>query len=174
MKHLSLVAVMLLLIAANLHAHAQGTRLTDAQMAGVFIVANQVEMAVGQLALRRTQSLSIQNYARRMIAEHDGMNRQMAAMLDRLGERAQSSAMSESMARQLRDDLAALDDVQSRDFDLAYLEHEIGWHQRSIAAFDGFIRTTTSADVKALLAASRPACILHLDQARRLEWALGR
>ncbi|MFM0050604.1 DUF4142 domain-containing protein [Caballeronia grimmiae] len=174
MKYLSRIAVMLVLIASSLRADAQNMRLTDAQRVGVFIVVNQAEVAAGELALRRTQSRSVQNYARRVIAEHDSMNRQVAAMLQQLGEQARPSVMSESLSRQIRDDLAVLDDVQGRDFDLAYLEHDIAWHQRSIAAVDDFVRTTTSADVKALMAASRPACILHLDQAQRLEWALRR
>lgn len=174
MKVASQLVALLLLIACSVRAHGEDTRLTDAQIVGVVIVANQADVAAGELALRRSQSRSVQSYARRLIAEHDDVNRQVAAMLDRLNEQARPSAMSEALARQSRDDLSSLDDVQSRDFDLAYLQHEIAWHQQWIATIERFIRTTTSADVKALLAASRPACLFHLDQAQRLEWALGR
>ncbi|WP_244816449.1 DUF4142 domain-containing protein [Caballeronia sp. Lep1P3] len=174
MKLASHAVALALLVAKSLCAHAQDGPLTGAQVVGVVIVANRSDVAVGELALRRTQSRSVQNFARRLVAEHGDAERRAAAMLAQFGAQARASAMSDALANQARGDLDTLDELGSRDFDLAYVRREIVWHERWIAATDDIIRSTTNPHVKALLAAARPTCILHLNQARTLEWALSR
>lgn len=155
------------------HAYGQDERLSDAQMAGVVFVANQAEIATGALALRRTQSRSVQALATRIVAEHAQVNQEINALTQRLAANLQRSAISDALTKQSDDDLARLNEVTTRGFDQAYLDREVTYLQQLVNAVDSFIRTTTSADLKMLLVRFRPVFILHLDQAQRLELAIG-
>ncbi|WP_250528092.1 DUF4142 domain-containing protein [Caballeronia sp. GAWG2-1] len=168
------VASTLLLLLASLHAFAQSSRPSDAQMLGILLVANQAEIATGQLALRRTQSRSVQSFASRMVSEHGQVYQEGLALLQRLGAEAQPSGVSDDLTRQTRDDLQTLDNADARDFDLTYLNREVFFLQQLVKSVDGFIRSTASADLKTLLVRSRPSFILQLDQAHRLQLALDR
>lgn len=53
------------------------------------------------------------------------------------------------------------------------LDREVDSLGRLVNATDTFIRTTTSADLKMLMVRARPSFIFHLDQARRLKYAIG-
>jgi putative membrane protein len=167
-------AVALLLMAASLGAFAQDERVSDAQIVGVLIVANQAEIAAGQLALRRTQSRSVQAFANRIISEHRQINQEADDMLRRLGASAQRSGMSNAIERQSRDDLAMLRDTDAYSFDADYLNREVNFLAQLVQSVDGFIRSTTSPDVKVLLVRARPAITFHLDQARQIQFALNR
>jgi putative membrane protein len=167
-------ALLLLLLASTLCAYGDEARLTDAQIAGIVIVANQAEIAAGETALRRTQSRSVQSFANRMVDEHAQVNREMATLMQRLAATPQRSAVSDALTVQSRDDLERLDAVDARDFDTTYLDREVVFLQQLLKSVDTFIRTTTSADLRTLLVRSRPSFIFHLDQAHRLQLALER
>lgn len=164
----------LFLLAASIIAHAQTARVSDAEMIGIFLVANQAEVAAGQTALRRTQSRSVQGFATRMVSEHAQANQEALALLQRVGGEARRSAISDTLAQQSRDDLTMLDSVDGYDFDRVYLDHETAFLRQLIASVDGFIRTTANDEVRTLFVRSRPSFILQLDQAHRLQIALQR
>jgi putative membrane protein len=161
-------------VSISMNAFAQDDRLSDAQMVGVLIVANQAQIAAGQLALRRTQSPSMRNLANRMVSENAQVNQEANAMLQRLGANAQRSGTSDAIARQSRNDLADLNDAADWDFDLAFLNDEVSFLGRLVKAIDAYIRATTSPDVKVLLVRARPVFTFHLDQARQMQYALNR
>lgn len=173
MKRRCAVAALLLLLGWAGHAPAQSGRLNDEQMLGVVFVANQAEIAAGNLALGKTRSASLQAFARRLISEHAQVNQEIAALTQSFDTQPQRSATSDAMTKQSADDLARLDDASIYDFDEAYLDRETVWLQRLVNTVDDYIRSTGSVDVRTLLIRSRPSFILHLDQARRLQITIG-
>jgi putative membrane protein len=165
--------VLLFLLVGTSHAFAQAERLSDAQIAGVVFVSNQGEIAAGESALRRTRSRSVQAFASRIVAEHGQVNQEIVALTQRLAASLQRSATSDALTQESNDDLVRLNAVDARGFDAAYLDREVDSLGRLVNATDAFIRTTTSADLKILLVRARPSFIFHLDQARRLKYAIG-
>jgi putative membrane protein len=173
MKAKRTAAVVLFVLAFISHAYGQGERLTDAQIAGVVFVANQAEIAAGESALRRTQSRSVQALAKRIVVEHGQVNQEIIALTHRLAAYLQRSATSDALTKQSVDDLARLNEVETRGFDEAYLDREVVYLQQLVQTVDTFIRSATSAELKMLLVQFRPSFILHLDQAQRLKLAIG-
>ncbi|SAK85843.1 hypothetical protein AWB75_05750 [Caballeronia catudaia] len=171
MKNACIVAVLLFLALTRL-AQAQ-ERLSDEQMLGVVFVANQAEMAAGNLALRKTRSYSLQVFARRIVSEHAQVNQEIATLTQRVGTQPQRSATSDALTKQSAADLADLDDASTYDFDEAYLDREVLFLQKLVITVDGYIRTARNADVRTLLIRSRPSFIFHLDQAHRLQLTIG-
>src|SRR5260221_2887762 len=88
---------LLLLLASTICAFGQEARLTDAQIVGIILVANQAEIAAGQTALRRTQSRSVQNFASRMVDEHGQVNQETAGLMQRLAATPQRTGISEAL-----------------------------------------------------------------------------
>ncbi|SAL05384.1 hypothetical protein AWB78_07465 [Caballeronia calidae] len=172
MKRIGIAAALVLLLMWTARAQADEP-LTDGQMLGVVFVANQAEIAAGNLALRRTRSYSLKVFANRLISEHGQVNQEIAALTQRTGAQPQRSPTSDALAKQSMDDLAALEDAGSYDFDEAYLDREVVFLQKLVNSVDGYIRSARSADVRTLLIRSRPSFIFHLDQAHRLQLTIG-
>jgi putative membrane protein len=173
MKAKRTAAVLLFVLGWISHAYGQGERLTDAQIAGVVFVANQAEIAAGESALRRTRSRSVQALATRIVTEHAQVNQEIIALTQRLAANLQRSATSDALTKQSVDDLARLNEVETRGFDEAYLDREVVCLQQLVRTVDTFIRSATSVELKMLLVRFRPSFIFHLDQAQRLKLAIG-
>jgi putative membrane protein len=165
---------LLLLLVSAICAFGEEARLTDAQIVGIILVANQAEIAAGQTALRRTQSRSVQSFASRIVDEHRQVNEEAAGLMQRLAATPQRSGISDALTRQSYDDLARLNEVGIYDFDQTYLDREVIVLHQLVKTVDTFIRTTTSMELKTLLVQSRPSFIFHLDQAQRLQLTLER
>jgi putative membrane protein len=163
---------LLLFLASTICAFGQGASLTDAQIVGIILVANQAEIAAGQTALRRTQSRSVQFFASRMVDEHGQVNQEIAELMQRLAATPQRSGVSDALMQQSYDDLARLNAVEAHEFDQAYLDREVIFLQELVSSVNTFIRSTTNAELKTLLVRFRPSFIIHLDQAHRLQLAL--
>lgn len=165
---------LLLLLVSAICAFGEEARLTDAQIVGIILVANQAEIAAGQTALRRTQSRSVQSFASRIVDEHRQVNEEAAGLMQRLAATPQRSGISDALTRQSYDDVARLNAVEAREFDQKYLDREVIFLHRLVKSVDAFIRSTTNTELKTLLVRSRPSFIFHLDQAHRLQLALER
>jgi putative membrane protein len=163
---------LLLFLASTVCAFGEEAGLTDAQIVGIIVVANQAEIAAGQTALRRTQSRSVQFFASRMVDEHDRVNQEIAGLMQRLAATPQRSGVSDALTRRSYDDLARLNAVEAHEFDQAYLDREVIFLHELVESVNTFIRSTTNAELKTLLARFRPSFIIDLDQAHRLQLAL--
>jgi putative membrane protein len=168
------VTWLLLFASAMSAAFGQDARLSDAQIVGILLVANDAEIAAGQIALRKSQSKSVQAFAARMVDEHRQVNQEAAAMLQRIGASAARSDLSDSITRQTRRDLTMLNDADEYNFDDAYLDREVEFLGQLVRSVDGYIRTAVSPDLKVLLVRARPAYTFHLDQAHRLQLVMER
>src|SRR6478735_6058311 len=84
---------LLLLLVSAICAFGEEARLTDAQIVGIILVANQAEIAAGQTALRRTQSRSVQSFASRIVDEHRQVNEEAAGLMQRLAATPQRSGI---------------------------------------------------------------------------------
>jgi putative membrane protein len=173
MKIAHKAAAMLLLVAWMACAQAQDRPLSDEQMLGVVFVADQAEIAAGNVALRKTQSYSLQVYAKRIVSEHAQVNQEITTLTQAFGTQPQRSATSDALSRQSADDIADLDETSTYDFDEAYLDREVAFLQKLVHTVDGYIRTARTSEVRTLLIRSRPSFIFHLDQAQRLQITIG-
>jgi putative membrane protein len=167
-------AALALLAALSLQTYAVDAQLADPQIAAIIATTNQVEIEAGELALSRSQSRSVQNFARMMITDHSNVNQSAVALVNRLMLSPESDATSAALKKEGDDNLARLNGLEGREFDRAYLDHEITYHRQMVHAVDrALIPYAKNAELKALLVRARPIFILHLDHALRLQWALG-
>jgi len=157
-----------------LAAAAQG-EIGDAQIAHIVVTANQVEVDAGKLARTKSAGKDTRAFAERMIAEHNAVNKEAAALARRLGVKPDDNAVSRSLHQGGRDNLANLRGLNKGPaFDRAYVAHEVAYHEVVLDVLDRtLVPSARNPDLKALLLKARPVLAAHLEHARQLAAALG-
>jgi len=156
-------------------ALAQG-KPSDPQIAHIVVTANQIDIDAGKLAKSRSKNKEVQEFAQRMITDHTAVNKQAGALAKKLGVKPEDNATSRSLAQGGRDNLAHLRELKKGpEFDKAYVDHEVAYHQAVIDAVDKtLIPSAKNAELKDLLVKTRPAFVAHLDHAKMLQAKLGK
>jgi len=71
--------------------------------------------------------------------------------------------------------LANLKKLKGAEFDKAYIDNEVTYHQAVIDAIDKtLVPNAHNAELKALLVKVRPAFVAHLEHAKTLQSSLGK
>ncbi|CAB3787876.1 hypothetical protein LMG28688_02569 [Paraburkholderia caffeinitolerans] len=149
---------------------AQSAGPTDPQIAAIVVAANQADIDAGKLAESKTHSKDIQAFAQRMVADHTSVNQAAVNLVHKLGVTPQDNPTSDSLKQGGKANIANLRSLQGAQFDRAYIDHEVSYHEQVIDALDKtLIPSAQNADLKALLVKVRPAFVAHLDHAKRVQ-----
>ena len=145
----------------------------DAQIAGIVVAANTVDIDAGKLAQKKSKNKEVRAFAKQMVTDHTGVNKQAVALVTKLKMTPQDSDLSKSLKQGGSDNLAKLKGLKGAAFDKAYVEHEVVYHQAVIDALDKtLIPNAKNAELKETLVKVRPAFVAHLEHARHLEASL--
>lgn len=171
MKTTSLFA--LTVLALSTPALAQSGSINDAQIASIVVTANQVDVDAGKLAEARATNPEVKSFARLMVTDHTGVNKQATDLVTRLKVTPQDNDTSRSLKDGGDKNLATLKDLNGAAFDKAYVAHEVAYHQAVLDAVDKtLIPNASNADLKALLIKVRPAFVTHLEHAKHVQASL--
>ena len=148
--------------------------LTDPQIAHIAVTANAIDSAAGELAKTRARSADVRTFAETMIADHGGVNAQAVALVQRLGVTPEANDVSGQLQHGADQARTALEAASGAEFDRAYIQREIEYHQAVLDALDqSLIPNARNAELKALLEGVRPAFVAHLERARQIQGSLG-
>jgi len=169
----AVVAAVSLLSFAGLTQAAAGP--TDPQIAAIVVTANQVDIDAGKLAESKGQSKDVKQFGQQMVTDHAGVNKSATELVTRLKVKPEENDTSNSLKKGGEDNLANLRKLSGADFDRAYIEHEIAYHQTVLDALDKtLVPNAQNADLKALLVKVRPAFVAHLEHAKQIQATLGK
>lgn len=158
----------------GLSAQSAAPDLSDPEVAHVAVTANSIDVDLAKVAQSRTQNAEVRKFAGTMITDHSAVNQQAAALAGRLGVTPKDNAVSQSLLKGASEARTAIDKLQGRAFDRAYIDREVAYHQAVLDALDGLlIPTTSNAELKKLLTDVRPAIAAHLEHARHIQTSLG-
>ena len=167
-----------LLFAAALIASGGGVAAqapNDAQITSIVVVANQVDIDAGHLAESKASSADVKSFAKQMITDHTGVNKQAAALVTKLGVTPQDNPTSQNLKKGGEDNMKGLKLLKGPAFDKAYIDHEVAYHQQVLDAIDKtLIPSAQNAELKALLVSVRPAFVGHLEHAKQIQADLGK
>ncbi|WP_051340853.1 DUF4142 domain-containing protein [Azospirillum halopraeferens] len=121
------------------------------------------EVATGQLAAERAASPTVRDLGRRMVSEHDMVNRELMALAQAKG---MSPPTAPDMGRQAT--AAALGTLEGAEFDRQYLQQQLAEHAVAIALYDAQARGVGDPDVRAFAARWLPALRDHERQIRAM------
>jgi putative membrane protein len=168
-KLLSVVAASLFaLVSASSFAQSGGPN--DAQIAGIVVAANTVDINAGKLAMSRSKNKEVKEFAKRMVTDHTGVNKQASALVKKLNVTPEESDTSKGLKQSGADTMAKLKSLKGKEFDRAYIDNEVAYHQTVMDALDKtLIPSAKNEELKALLVKVRPAFVAHLEHAKHMQ-----
>ena len=166
--------VILALLAAPALALAQSGP-TDPQIAAIVVTANQVDIDAGKLAKDKTRNKDVKAFAQQMITDHTAVNKQAGDLVKKLGVKPESNPTSDSLKKGGSDNIATLKKLKGKEFDTAYVDQEVTYHQQVLDAIDKtLIPSAKNPELKGLVEKVRPAIAAHLDHAKHLQMQMGK
>ncbi|MEO8858214.1 MAG: DUF4142 domain-containing protein [Burkholderiaceae bacterium] len=143
---------------------------SDAQIASIVVTANQVDIDAGKLAESKAHEKDVKAFAKQMVTDHTGVNKQAVALVTKLKVKPEDNATSQSLKKAGDENLKALKALKGEAFDKAYIDHEVTYHEQVLDAIDKtLIPNAQNAELKALLVAVRPAFVGHLEHAKTIQ-----
>jgi len=166
-KRFSMPIVALVCLSASV-AMAQKPAVSDAQIAQIVVTANSIDIANGKIALEQSKTASVDEFANLMIKDHTAVNNNAVALVTKLGVTPEASDTSKSLQSQADTEQTKLRGLKGADFDRAYLENEVAYHQQVLGAIsDVLIPNAQNAELKKMLVDVKPAFQAHLDHAKQ-------
>lgn len=151
-------------------AFAQSGGPSDPQIAHIVVTANQIDIEAGKVAKSRSKSKEIQGFAERMIQDHTSVNKQASELAQKLGVKPVNNDTSKSLQDGAKTNMDNLKKVNAAEFDKAYVDHEVAYHQAVLDAIDKtLIPSARNAELKGLIQKVRPAIQAHLDHAKMIQ-----
>src|SRR5690349_13641803 len=161
------------LLAASGLALAQAPN--DAQIAHIVVTANQVDIDAGKLAEQKASSKEVKAFGKQMVTDHGGSNKQATALAGKLKVKPEDNPTSKSLKEGGDKNLAHLKTLKGKDFDKAYVDQEVAYHQAVLDAMDKtLIPNAKNAELKSLIEKTRPVVAAHLEHAKHMQATLGK
>ena len=159
--------------------HAQTTSAApppnDAQIAMIAVVANAVDVDAGKLAAEKSSNKEVKAFAETMVRDHTAVNAKATALAKKLGVTPEESATSKSLKADGDKMLAKLKAMSGAEFDKAYVDNEVAYHEAVIGVVTTtLIPNTKNAELKSLLESAGPIFTSHLEHAKTLQKALNK
>ncbi|HEX2828520.1 MAG TPA: DUF4142 domain-containing protein [Burkholderiales bacterium] len=146
---------------------------TDPQIAAIVVTANQVDIDAGKVAESRSSNKEVKEFAKRMVTDHTGVNKQATELVTKLKVKPEENDTSKSLKAGGDASLKKLQGLKGAEFDKAYVDNEVAYHQAVLDALDKtLIPSASNAELKALLVKVRPAFVAHLEHAKHLQASL--
>jgi len=148
---------------------------TDAQIAMIVVVADTVDVDYGKLAVKKTSNQAVKEFAETMVRDHTAVNEKAVALAKKLGVTPEASYTSKSLKTDGKKELAKLKALTGTEFDKAYVNNEVSYHEAVISLLDKtLIPNTRNPELKSLLESGRPIFAAHLEHAKKLQASLGK
>ncbi len=175
MKTPILISTVALSLACIVHAEgpAAAAGPTDPQIAAIVVTANTVDIDAGKAATAKTKNAEVKKFATQMITDHTAVNKSAVDLVTKLKVTPEENETSKALKSGGQDNLAKLKGLKGMEFDKAYVDHEVAYHQAVLDAIDKtLIPSAQNAELKALLVKVRPAFMAHLEHAKHLQSTL--
>lgn len=167
-RSLVLAALMSFGVAAQAQTAAAGP--TDAEIAHIVVTANTIDIEAGKLAQSKSKNSEVKAFAKQMVTDHSAVNKQATDLAKKLGVTPKDNATSKSLQESAKATMEKLKGLKGAEFDKAYVDNEVAYHQAVAAAIDNtLIPSAKNEELKALIVKVRPAFGAHLEHAQQIQ-----
>ena len=151
-------------ITAKSDKTVKAEKLTDANIAAIVVCANNIDISAGNIALKRSSNTEIKKFAERMIIDHKSVLTSAVELVNKLGVTPVNNSLVFTLVEQSKNHEAQLNNLSGREFDKAYIDHEVAYHQAVIGVIQNqLIPSAQNTELKALLVSVLPAFKAHLQ-----------
>lgn len=173
MMKLSSALAVLALMFAPMSASAQSAKPTDPQIAHIAYTAGAIDIKAAKLALKKSKTKSVRDFAKDMVRDHTAVNDKALALVKKLHVKPQDNDISKSLVKNAKEKAAELSKLKGKAFDKAYVDNEVAFHKAVDAALkDTLIPSASNAELKDLLSTGLKIFEGHLQHAEHLAASL--
>lgn len=167
------LATILFLVAGG--AVAQSNALTDAQIEAITVAANDVDIEAGKLAKSRASDAKVKAFAEQMVTDHSGVNKAAKDLARKIKVKPEENESSKSLKAGGKENVKKLKDLKKgADFDKAYIDQEVTFHQTVLDTIDkSLLPNAKNDELKAFITKIRPNIAAHLEHAKEIQSTLG-
>jgi putative membrane protein len=152
---------------------ARADRISDEHVAGIALMAGNVEIGYALLAPARAADADVKAYAARMHTDHTSLNAALTDLLAVLDVEAQDDPAGIAIRDASNPGRARLRDLSGRAFDVAYVDLDVQSHRELLDVIDRVLRPSVERrELRDYLASLRPAVAAHLAHAEQLRATL--
>jgi putative membrane protein len=149
--------------------------LTDPQIAMIAVTADSVDIDAGKLAATKASNKEVKAFAETMVRDHTAVNAKATALAKKLGVTPEESATSKNLKADGDKMLAKLKGMSGSEFDKAYVDNEVSYHEAVIGVVTNtLIPNTKNAELKSLLESAGPIFTSHLEHAKHIQASLNK
>jgi putative membrane protein len=157
-------------VAIPAFAQKKAMKLTDAEIASVAVVANQIDIEAAQTAQSKSKNATVLNFAKTMITDHQSVINQASALVKKLNVTPKDNALSRQLKANAKTTAASMKAKTGAAFDKAYVKNEVAYHKAVIATVENtLIPQAQNAELKSLLQNVLPVLKTHLEHAEMVE-----
>jgi putative membrane protein len=158
---------------AALAAPAPAAGPSDAEIAHIVVTANTIDIDAGHLAESNGANARVKAFGKQMVTDHTGVNQMASDLAGRLGLTPADNATSQSLKSAADATTSRLSALQGAEFDRAYIDNEVAFHQQVLDAIDStLLPNAQNAELKSLIEQVRPAIAGHLEMAKQIQASL--
>lgn len=170
LKHVLSVTIGCAILLAVPALGQDAPKLSDAEVASVAVVANQIDINYADIAKQKSKNADVLKFAETMANDHKAVISQAAALAKKLGVTPADNAVSQKLLADAEQTKKKLQATSKKDFDKAYIDNEVAYHKAVIEAVENLlIPETDNAELKALLQNVVPALKAHLAHAQMVQ-----
>jgi putative membrane protein len=152
---------------------APAPALNDPTIVAIFDEANTADIETGQLAVERGSSKAVRDFGAMLARDHKAVRQQGRDLAARLGVTPTPPA-DDASAKAHAEAMATLRSKRGAEFDRAFLDHEVKYHQDVINAIENTLMPAIqNAELKDLVVKIAPAFEAHRAAAANLRQKLG-
>ncbi|MEA3247759.1 MAG: DUF4142 domain-containing protein [Gemmatimonadota bacterium] len=164
-----MTAVLVAALPAISIAQAANAGLDDPTIVGIFDAANGWDIATGTLAASKASTAEVRDFGKQLARDHKTLQEQGRELARKLGVTPVPVGGDFALRKDYDATMKKLRGLSGPQFDKAFLEHEVAYHQAVIdAVTKQFLPAIKNAELKAFVAKVAPAFEGHMKMAEHL------
>ncbi len=143
--------------------------LNDLEIAHVAYTADNIDIRYAHLALAISENPEVRAFAETMIRDHEAVNAQALALLEKLQAQPQDNFLSQQLTANSIELINEMSVLRGTAFDQRYAQNELAYHQAVNDLVENtFIPNIDNAEVKALFGAGLEIFKVHEGHAEMM------
>jgi putative membrane protein len=146
-----------------------GGGMSDPNIFYALDAVNMGDSAKGAIAATKGTSAEVRDFAKMMVRDHHTLRQQGQDLAKRLAAQP-TPPPGDSLPAKLDSALSRLNAAEKgRDFDKAYIDHEVGAHREALTILVSAMSITQNSEIKNLIQKTAPIVQAHLDKAEAIQ-----
>jgi putative membrane protein len=151
-----------------------GREYSNAELAGFLHTYNAAEVEIGQMALTKATDPGVRAFAQRIITDHRALEAEVTKTSRELNVTPGIGGDIEDVTEDHQKGMQDLNaKAKGREFDEAFLEHEIRMHRKVLDEVEDSIGRNRNPELRPLLEKAQAGLKSHLTTAEELEKKFG-